>query len=70
MYLDEQYKLYKLAVQFVSADNYDVLYVNDQGNEIWLEKKQGKTSNVVRLINQGFDWTNHLKKDIAVVFRK
>lgn len=70
MYLDEQYKLYKLAVQFVSADNYDVLYVNDQGNEIWLEKKQGKTSNVVRLINQGFDWTNHLKKDIAVVFQK
>ncbi|API90540.1 rhomboid protease GluP [Virgibacillus pantothenticus] len=70
MYLDEQYAMYRMAYQFVSRDEYDVLYVNEQGNEIWLEKNAGKNSKVLRLINQGFDWKNHLKKDIAVVFQK
>ncbi|RFA36406.1 rhomboid family intramembrane serine protease [Virgibacillus dokdonensis] len=70
MYLDEQYTMYNMAYQIVSREAYNVLYVNEQGNEIWLEKKVGKDSKVLRFINQGFDWKNYLKKDIAVVFQK
>src|SRR5699024_2477839 len=29
-----------------------------------------KTSKLIRLIHRGFDWKNHLKKDIASVFKR
>ncbi|MFD1038487.1 rhomboid family intramembrane serine protease [Virgibacillus byunsanensis] len=70
MYLDEQYTMYKLAYSLVKYDEYEVLHINENDNEIWLEKYNQKTSYVIRLCHGGFDWKNHLKKDIAQVFQK
>ncbi|WP_373892818.1 rhomboid family intramembrane serine protease [Virgibacillus natechei] len=70
MYLDENYTMYKIAYHLVVHDHFDVLNINEQDEEIWLEKYEKNTSTVVRLIHKGFDWRNHLKKDIALVFQK
>lgn len=70
MYITEQYHLYRLAYEFVSNDNYEVLLMNDQTGELWLEKYDRKGSKIIRLISRGFDWKNQLKTDIAQVFHR
>ena len=70
MHINEQYTLYRLAHRFVQDYQFNVLYINEHVSEIWLEKKVQKNSKFVRLIQQGFDWKNHLKKDVAGVFQR
>src|SRR5699024_9731548 len=70
MYLSEQYMLYQLAYTLVNDEGYDILHLNPQTEEVWLEKLVGKTSHVIRLFHRGFDWRNHLKNDIQIVFQK
>ncbi|MGJ9456970.1 rhomboid family intramembrane serine protease [Oceanobacillus sp. CF4.6] len=70
MFLDEQYKLYYTAYSLVTENNYDILHIDEKTDEIWLEKYENKRSRVVRLVHKGFDWKNHLKRDIAHVFQK
>lgn len=70
MSLEEQYRMYRLAYHLVANDGYEVLHMDEKHEEIWLEKLENKTSNVIRLVQQGFDWKNYLKRDIAIVFQK
>jgi rhomboid protease GluP len=70
MHINEQYTLYSLAHRFVKDYKYNVLYINEQLSEVWLEKKDQKKSRVIRFIQRGFDWKNHLKKDVAGVFQR
>ncbi|PAV29063.1 rhomboid family intramembrane serine protease [Virgibacillus profundi] len=70
MYLEEQFTMYKIANHLVQNSQYEVLHINDKDEEIWLEKYENKTSRLIRIAHQGFDWKNHLKKDIAHVFQK
>src|SRR5699024_11029840 len=44
--------------------------INNDRQEIWLEKYEKNTSKVIRILHQGFDWKNHLKKDIGQVFQQ
>ena len=43
MYITEQYHLYRLAYQLVFNDEYEVLHMNDQTGELWLEKYDRKS---------------------------
>lgn len=70
MDVDEQYTMYKLAYNLVANDHFDVLHINKNQEEIWLERNVNKQSQIIRLLHHGFDWKNHLKKDIAIVFQK
>ncbi|MGM8213916.1 rhomboid family intramembrane serine protease, partial [Virgibacillus sp. W0430] len=70
MDLSEQYTMYRMASQLLLKDEYDLLYFNDARNELWLEKKEKKKTKIIRFIHKGFNWKNHLKKDIAIVFEK
>lgn len=70
MYLSEQYRTYQLAYDLANSQGFDVLHINDTRQELWLEKYEKNTSKVIRILHQGFDWKNHLKKDIAHVFQQ
>lgn len=70
MYLSEQYMLYRIAYSLVNHEGYDILYINNEIEEVWLEKYSGKTSKIIRLLHKGFDWKNHLKNDIQNMFHK
>ncbi|MGY0692917.1 rhomboid family intramembrane serine protease [Virgibacillus sp. FSP13] len=70
MYRNETHTMYQLAYHLVKDDHFNVLHINDNDEEIWLERYENKTSQIIRLLHHGFDWKNHLKKDIAIVFQK
>lgn len=70
LYLSEQYKTYQIAYDLVTKQGYDVLHINDKNQELWLEKYEKNTSKVIRILHQGFDWKNYLKRDIAQVFQQ
>lgn len=70
MNLKDNYLLYAATYHLVTNENYELLHINDQIKEIWMHKYENKTSKVIRITSQGFDWKNHLKKDIAQVFQK
>lgn len=70
MHSDERFTMYRLAYRLVAEGGFDILHIDSGKEEIWLEKLEKKTSKVVRLIHKGFDWRNHLNRDIADVFRK
>ncbi|WP_085991901.1 rhomboid family intramembrane serine protease [Oceanobacillus senegalensis] len=68
MYLDELNIMYQLAAHFVTEEGYELIHMNEQ--EVWLKNYDKKNSEVIRLTTRGFDWKNHLKKDIAIVFQQ
>lgn len=70
MYLSEQYVTYQLAYNLSNNEGYDVLHLNENKEEVWLEKYENNTSKIIRILHQGFDWKNYLKKDIAQVFQQ
>lgn len=70
MEISEQYCMYRLAYYFVMEEKYDMLHINNDRNEVWLEKRHKKNTNIIRFIPRGFNWKNHLKNDIARVFQR
>lgn len=70
MYLTEEYTMYKIAHHLVTEEAYEILHMNTETEELWLEKHENKISKVIRLYHKGFDWKNHLKTDIARVFQR
>lgn len=70
MYITEQYKLYRFAYELINDHQYELIHLNAERSEIWLEKYVNKKSKVVRLVHKEFDWKNHLKADIVSVFQR
>ncbi|WP_174613806.1 rhomboid family intramembrane serine protease [Virgibacillus ihumii] len=70
MYLYEQYTMYKLAYSLVEKDGFEIIHINENEEELWLEKYENKKSSVVRFVHRNFQWSNQLKRDIAAVFQK
>src|SRR5690625_703875 len=70
MYIDEQYRMFQLAYHLTANHDFHVLHINEKAEELWLEKYENKKSVVIRFLHHGFDWKNHLKKDIAQVFQR
>lgn len=68
MDINAKYLVYKTAFHLVNDYNYEVVYINGEKDEIWLEQRKKKR--LVRIIRKGFDWQNHLRKDIAIVFQQ
>lgn len=70
MEIQEQYLMYQLAYKLVNEEQYEMLHINPKSNEVWLEKQSRQSSKLIRIVQRGFDWKNHLKKDIASVFKR
>src|SRR5690625_468581 len=70
MYLSEQYYLYNFTKHLITKENYKLVHFNIENSEIWLSKTKWKKTKVIRLIHKGFDWKNHLKRDIALLFER
>lgn len=70
MNLQEEHLMYQFARHFVEDKHFHMLLMNENRGEIWLEKRIGKKSIIIRLLHEGFDWKNYLKTDIAQVFQR
>lgn len=63
--LKEQIIMNHIAFELIQYGDYDLLHINEQNNEIWLEKYENRESKVIRLTTVGFDWKNELQRDIT-----
>lgn len=70
MKVNEQYLLYTFAADLVKNHEFNLVYLNDKTNEVWLEKYENRASKIVRMVHKGFDWKNHLKRDISFLFQR
>ena len=67
---DHRLQLYEFAHMLIQNGHFDVIHFQDHADELWLERYENKTSTVIRLIHRGFDWKNHLKRDIAITLQR
>ncbi|MBM7552284.1 rhomboid family intramembrane serine protease [Thalassobacillus pellis] len=65
MYIEEEFYFWKLTHDLIVNHGFDILHINEQNSEVWLEKEVERKNHVVRLYRGQFDWSNQLKKDIA-----
>lgn len=70
MHLKEQYYLFDLTKHLIENEKYEIAHFNSKKHEVWLIKSKWRTTKIIRLTQRGFDWGNHLKNDIALLFQQ
>ncbi|QSS98959.1 rhomboid family intramembrane serine protease [Pontibacillus sp. ALD_SL1] len=70
MYLEDIYYFWKMTFNFISSHDFEVIHIDRERREVWLEKNKGKSTDIIRLKQQTFDWSNHLQRDQDVVAEK
>ncbi|MBM7569667.1 rhomboid family intramembrane serine protease [Aquibacillus albus] len=64
MYLKEAYYFFRMTHDLIQNQKFNLLHIDHSREEIWLEKKVKGITHIVRLLQEQFDWSNHLKRDI------
>lgn len=70
MYVQDEYYFLNVTLDLVDTHGFEILHIDKDSQEIWLEKKRKGTSDIIRLYHKSFDWGNHLKNDMAQVIYK
>lgn len=70
MHLQEQHYLYDFAKHLIVHEKFQLAHFNSKKNEIWLIKKKWRSTNIIRMAQRGFDWGNHMKNDITMLFQQ
>lgn len=60
----EDHVFWGLANFFISELDYRYITLSQDHKEIWLEKRENKEAQIIRLLNHNIDWSNWLQKDI------
>ncbi|MFC7060631.1 rhomboid family intramembrane serine protease [Halobacillus seohaensis] len=67
MYIKQEYYLWKLTYDLVTNHKFDIIYMNTDKSEVWLEREYKGKWHVLRLIHDELNWSNQLVKDIRYV---
>ncbi|WP_082233834.1 rhomboid family intramembrane serine protease [Halobacillus massiliensis] len=70
MYIRQEYYLWKLAYELVSQFNFDILHMEREKSEIWLEKEEKGERHIFRLMHSAFNWRNELRRDLDNVIQQ
>jgi rhomboid protease GluP len=62
----EEYLFWKLAQYFIKDENYRVLHINNEQNELWLENSDSKQAPTIRLLKHDLDWSRWMERDIQL----
>jgi rhomboid protease GluP len=65
-----EYQAWQITHDLIKNHHFHLIQVDERNYEIWLQGKINKSSVVIRLYSKGFDWANHLKKDIAFAIER
>ncbi|WP_102274568.1 rhomboid family protein [Cytobacillus massiliigabonensis] len=66
MSFQEEYLFWRLAHYFISDQEYRIVQLSKEQNEIWLEKMENKEAQTIRLLRYNLDWSNWMQKDIEL----
>ena len=64
MFLETAYYFYQLTDYLTRQQSFELVFINNDQTEIWLQRKKNKKNHVIRIVNQEFDWKNQLGVDI------
>lgn len=64
MGFQEDYLFWKLAHYFISVQEYRMIQLSKDEDELWLEKFEQKEAKVIRLLKYNLDWSNWMQRDI------
>ncbi len=70
MEIVNEYLFWKIAKDLIFNKNFDLIQIDERNNEIWLKGSINKKTSIVRLYQKGFDWANHLKKDVSFAIER
>lgn len=62
----EEYRFWALAYFFVKEDNYRILHLSKEHEELWLENPDSKQAPIIRLLNCELNWSNWMERDIQL----
>ncbi|MFB6465816.1 rhomboid family intramembrane serine protease [Cytobacillus sp. Hz8] len=66
MNTQESYLFWRLAHYFIAVQQYRIIQLSKDQNELWLEKMENKRARVIRLLCHNLDWSNWLQRDIEL----
>ncbi|MBB6454273.1 rhomboid protease GluP [Salirhabdus euzebyi] len=70
MFYQNEFYFWKISHYLMDQYEFDLIQVDERNHEIWLEGVINKKRHVIRLFMHDFDWTNHLKKDLAYLIER
>ncbi|SFJ20847.1 rhomboid protease GluP [Halobacillus dabanensis] len=70
MFIKQEYYLWKLTYDLVVAQDFQVLNLNTERGEIWLEKEHEWQTHVIRLTHKQMNWRNELRRDLEKTYRQ
>lgn len=70
MHIENLYYFWRIAADIMVNHEFELIQLDEENNEIWLEKTEKSTAYVIRLKQQTFDWSNQLTRDQELVTHK
>lgn len=70
MYINEHYLFWKITYDLVVNQQFDILKFEQNPYTMWLEREKNKTTYLIRITQQTFDWSNQWKQDIEASFHQ
>lgn len=70
MGFQEDYTFWKLAHYFIAVQEYRMIQLSKEQDELWLEKLENKEAKVIRLLKYNLDWSNWMQRDIEETAHK
>ncbi len=67
MSLMEEHLFWKTAHYLIVRNGYRIIQLSNDQNEIWLEKRENKAMQLIRLLRYDLDWSSWLQRDIQKV---
>ncbi|GIO23133.1 rhomboid family intramembrane serine protease [Oceanobacillus sp. J11TS1] len=69
MDISMQYRMYELVTK-LTEQGFQTITGDDERDEIWLMKKAGRKSDIIRVKSQSFDWFNQLRQDSLAAYQQ
>ncbi|WP_433743144.1 rhomboid family intramembrane serine protease [Falsibacillus pallidus] len=60
----KEWLFWKIAYELIEKNNYRLLKISSNQNEIWMENVSQKQAPIIRLTNHDVDWSNRLQQEI------
>lgn len=60
----EDYLFWRLAYYFIKQQGFRIIRLSENQKELWLEKRENKGVQVIRLLRYDLNWSNSMKRDM------
>ncbi|QAS54190.1 rhomboid family intramembrane serine protease [Halobacillus litoralis] len=70
MFIQQEFYLWKLTYDLVIGQDFQVLHMNTEEGEVWLEKGSKWKTHVVRLKHKQINWRSELKRDVEATYEQ